>query len=86
VDTTLPQGPDLQALERTVAHVQSYVRSEPGAYSALVTLAEEDPTGTTMSLVALGAVLLDVAAGAFSLTAEEMLAKVSAGITGHDSP
>jgi hypothetical protein len=64
--------------------VQSYVRSEPGAYSALVTAAEEDPVGTTTSLVALGAVLLDMAAGAFSLTPDEMLAKVSAGIVGHD--
>jgi hypothetical protein len=82
---TLPHGPDLRAFTRTVAHVQSYVRSEPGAYVSLVALSEEDPTGTTMSLVALGAVLLDIAAGAFSLTPDEMLAKVSAGITGHDA-
>jgi hypothetical protein len=84
VDATLPYGPDLQAFTRTVAHVKSYVRSEPGAYSALVATAEEDPIGTTTSLVALGAVLLDIAAGAFSLTPDEMLAKVSAGIVGSD--
>lgn len=84
VDTTLPHGPDLHAFTRTVAHVQSYVRSEPGAYGALATLAEEDPIGTTTSLVALGAVLLDIAAGAFSLSPDEMLAKVSAGISGRD--
>ena len=72
-------------MTRTVAHVQSYVRSEPGAYSALVTLAEEDPVGTMTSLVALGAVLLDISAGAFSLSPDEMLAKVSAGIAGHDN-
>ena len=84
MDTTLPHGPDLQAFTRTVAHVQSYVRSEPGAYSSLVTAAESDPVGTTTSLVALGAVLLDIAAGAFSLTPDEMLAKVSAGIVGSE--
>ncbi|MCU1589672.1 MAG: hypothetical protein JWP11_928 [Frankiales bacterium] len=82
MDTTLPHGPDLAAFTRTVAHVQSYVRAEPGAYSSLITAAEADPAGTTTSLVALGAVLLDIAAGAFSLSADEMLAKVSAGITG----
>lgn len=80
MDTTLSHGPDLQVFARTVAHVQSYVRSEPGAYSALAAAAEDDPVGTTTSLVALGAVLLDIAAGAFSLTPDEMLAKVSAGI------
>jgi hypothetical protein len=83
VDTSVPHAPDLRSFARTVAQVQSYVRSEPGAYSALVTSAHEDPAGTTTSLVALGTVLLDIAAGAFSLTPEEMLAKVSAGIAGH---
>lgn len=83
MDTTLPPGPDLRAFTRTVAHVQAYVRSEPGAYAALMTSAEDDPAGTTTSLLALGAVLLDIAAGAFSLTPDEMLAKVSAGIVGH---
>jgi hypothetical protein len=83
VDNPLPHAPDLESFTRTVAHVQSYVRSEPGAYKALMEQANEDPEGTTTSLVALGAVLLDISAGAFSLTPEEMLAKVSAGITGH---
>ncbi|MBK5305388.1 MAG: hypothetical protein JJD92_01730 [Frankiaceae bacterium] len=84
MDTTLPHGPDLQAFTRTVAHVQAYVRREPGAYADLVAAAEQDPIGTTTSLVALGAVLLDMAAGAFSLTPDEMLTKVSAGIVGSD--
>jgi hypothetical protein len=84
VDTPLSHAPDLRAFSRTVAHVQSYVRSEPGAYTALLASAHEDPAGTTTSLVALGAVLLDIAAGAFSLTPDEMLAKVSAGIAGHE--
>jgi hypothetical protein len=83
VDTPLNHAPDLASFTRTVAHVQSYVRAEPGAYSALMQTAHEDPAGTTTSLVALGAVLLDIAAGAFSLSPDEMLAKVSAGITGH---
>jgi hypothetical protein len=87
VDNPLPHAPDLTSFSRTVAHVQSYVRSEPGAYKALMDTAHEDPEGTTTSLVALGAVLLDISAGAFSLSPEEMLAKVSAGITGHaDAP
>ena len=68
---------------RTVAHVQAYVRSEPGAYTALMETANEDPEGTTTSLVALGAVLLDLAAGAFHLSPDEMLAKVSAQISSH---
>jgi hypothetical protein len=87
VDNLLPHAPDLASFTRTVAQVQSYVRSEPGAYNALMDSAHEDPAGTTTSLVALGAVLLDIAAGAFSLSPDEMLAKVSAGITGHaDAP
>ena len=83
MSTPLPGTPDLASFTRTVASVQSYVRGEPGSYRALVAAAEEDPAATTMSLVALGAVLLDVAAGAFSLTPQEMLAKVSAGILQH---
>ena len=83
VSTPLPGTPDSASFTRTVANVQSYVRSEAGSYAALVSAAQEDPAGTTMSLVALGAVLLDVAAGAFSLTPEEMLDKVSAGILQH---
>jgi len=82
----MQHAPDLASFTQTVAHVQSYVRSEPGAYAALMATAHEDPAGTTTSLVALGAVLLDLAAGAFSLTPDEMLAKVSAGISGHADP
>ena len=61
----------------TVEHVRAYVRREPGAWSALAELSRSDPEGTTRSLLALGTVLLDVAAGAFRLTPDEMLAKVS---------
>lgn len=83
VDLPRDHAPDPETFTRTVAHVQSYVRSEPGAYSALMTAAHANPAGTTTSLVALGAVLLDIAAGAFSLSADEMLEKISAGIAEH---
>ncbi len=61
----------------TVEQVRAYVRREPGAWSALAELSRRDPEGTTRSLLALGTVLLDVAAGAFDLTPDEMLVKVS---------
>jgi hypothetical protein len=49
--------------------------------------AHQDPGGTTTSLVALGTVLLDIAAGAFQIPPDQMLAKVCAGITSHaDTP
>ena len=64
----------------TVALVQAYVRSEPGAHSRLMHAARTDPEGMTTSLVALGAVLLDISAGAFSLTPDEMLDKVAARV------
>ena len=83
VPAPLDHAPDSASFVRTVAHVQSYVRSEPGAYTALMTTANADPEGTTSSLVALGAVLLDLAAGAFSMSPDEMLAKVSAQISSH---
>lgn len=86
VDLPADRTPDAATFARTVAHVQSYVRSEPGAYAALMTAAHEDPAGMTTSLVALGAVLLDIAAGAFSLSPEEMLDKVSAGVARHADP
>jgi hypothetical protein len=71
----------------TVALVQAYVRSEPGAHSRLMAAARSDPDGMTASLVALGAVLLDIASGAFSLTPDEVLEKVAARVAeGSDLP
>lgn len=64
----------------TVRAVQAYVRSEPGAHSSLMAAAREDPEAMTASLVALGTVLLDIAAGAFHLTPDEMLDKVAARV------
>jgi hypothetical protein len=79
-------APDPAAFVTTVAQVQSYVRREAGAYDTLMETAAQDPEGTTSSLLALGAVLLDIAAGAFSITPDEMLAKVSASINSHSAP
>jgi hypothetical protein len=64
----------------TVRAVQAYVRSEPGAHADLMAAAREDPEAVTSSLVALGTVLLDIAAGAFRLTADEVLEKVAARV------
>ena len=79
---TPPQVP-LPGVERfgeALDHVQRYVRSEPGAHASLMDAAHRDPEGMTLSLVALGAVLLDIAAGAFRLTPDEVLDKVSAQV------
>jgi len=72
--------PERARFTDSVRAVQAYVRSEPGAHSSLMEAARRDPEGTTLSLVALGAVLLDIAAGAFHLTPDEMLEKVAAGV------
>ena len=78
VETTT--APDHARFADTVRAVQAYVRSEPGAHSSLMEAARRDPEGTTTSLVALGALLLDIASGAFSLTPDEMLEKVAARV------
>lgn len=65
---------------QTLRAVQAYVRAEPGAHTALMATARRDPEGTTTSLVSLGTVLLDIAAGAFRLTPDEMLEKVAARV------
>ena len=78
MDTTT--APDPAHFAQTLRAVQAYVRAEPGAHSALMATARRDPEGTTTSLVALGAVLLDIAAGAFRLTPDEMLDKVAARV------
>ena len=71
-------SPDAQVFSTTVDRVQAYVRREPGAWSALSEAASADPQGTTRALLALGTVLLDIAAGAFRLTPEQVLEKVAA--------
>ncbi len=68
--------PGAERFSEALTHVRRYVRSEPGAHTALLDAARRDPDGMTLSLVALGAVLLDAAAGAFRLTPDEVLEKV----------
>ena len=67
----------------TVSRVEAYVRSEPGAWQAFAQQARDDPEGTTRSLLALGTVLLDIAASAYELTPAEMLGKVSRTVELH---
>lgn len=69
--------PEPEAFGRAVDLMTAYVRREDGAYTRLIAAAHEDPEAMTQSLIALGAVLLDIAAGAFRLTPDEMLVKVS---------
>ena len=80
METSTP--PDHARFTETVRAVQAYVRSEPGAHGTLMAAARLDPEATTASLVALGTVLLDIAAGAFSLTPDEMLDKVASRVAG----
>ena len=72
--------PEPEAFSRAVDLMTAYVRREDGAYAGLMEAAREDPEVMTQSLIALGAVLLDIAAGAFHLTPDQMLGKVSHGI------
>lgn len=72
--------PEPESFSRAVDLMTAYVRREDGAYTALMDAANGDPESMTQSLIALGAVLLDIAAGAFQLTPDEMLGKVSHGI------
>jgi hypothetical protein len=81
VERTLSElAPDPATFTRHFALVQAYVRSEPGSHAALMDAANADPEGMTTSIVALGEVLLDIAAGAFELTPEQMLDKVAGGV------
>ncbi|MCW2601739.1 MAG: hypothetical protein JWM02_3568 [Frankiales bacterium] len=66
---------------RHFALVRAYVRSEAGSHSALMEAANADPEGMTTSIVALGAVLLDIASGAFHLTPDEMMEKLADGVS-----
>ena len=69
--------PDHATFTRHLHLVRRYVQRAPGSHAALMTAARSEPEQVTMSIVALGAVLLDIAAGAFHLTADQMLEKVA---------
>ena len=75
-------APDPEVFSRHLQLVQAYVHSAPGSHTALMDAARAEPEQVTMSIVALGAVLLDIAAGAFHLTPEQMLDKVARSIGG----
>jgi hypothetical protein len=76
---------DPEAFALTVERVQAYVRREPGAWAGLAQAARDDPEGTTRALLGLGTVLLDIAAGAFSLSPEQVLEKVSHSIASREN-
>ena len=75
VETT--SRPEIVRFRQTVRAVQAYVRDEPGAHSDLMSSTRRDPEAMTASLVSLAIVLLDLAAGAFHLTPDEVLEKVA---------
>jgi hypothetical protein len=79
---------DVETFGRTVDLVQAHVRREPGAWLSVCGAVRDDPEGTTRALLALGTVLLDIAAGAFDLTPEQVLDKVAASAAqlGHGDP
>jgi hypothetical protein len=73
-------APDPATFTEHLGLVQAFVRAQPGAHAALMEAAHEDPEKVTMSIVALGAVLLDIAAGAFKMSPDDMLDKVALGV------
>ncbi|HVM28113.1 MAG TPA: hypothetical protein VM433_10660 [Mycobacteriales bacterium] len=83
LDTTDAPGVDAASLNRTVRRVQAYVRREPGAWASFAEHARADPEATARALLALGTVLLDIAANAFSLEPDEMLEKVTRTVDLH---
>lgn len=74
-------APDPAAFAEHFALVRAFVARQPGAHSALMDAANQDPEAMTTSIVALGSVLLDIAAAAFHLTSDEMMAKLASGVT-----
>jgi hypothetical protein len=74
-------APDPAVFSDHFGLVQAYVRSETGSHAALMAAARRDPEAMTTSIVTLGAVLLDIAAGAFRLTPEQMLDKIGESVT-----
>ncbi|MCU1602547.1 MAG: hypothetical protein JWO22_3256 [Frankiales bacterium] len=73
-------APDSATFSRHFGLVMAYVKSQPGSHAALMAAARQEPEEMTMSIVALGAVLLDTAAGAFRITPDQMLDKVAESI------
>ena len=73
-------APAPEAFSRHLQLVRDYVVGSPGSHNALLAAARREPEELTMSIVALGAVLLDLASEAFHMTPEQMLDKVGRSI------
>ena len=70
-------APDPASFGAHFALVRDYVAGSPGSHAAMMTAARESPEAMTNSVVALGAVLLDIAAEAHHLTPIAMLDRLS---------
>lgn len=70
-------APDPILFRRHFALVRDYVASIPGSHAAMMEAARDTPEAMTNSVVALGAVLLDIAAGAHGLTPSAMLDRLA---------
>ena len=70
-------APDPSIFTGHVELVRDYVASKPGSHAALMEAARATPEAMTNSVVALGAVLLDIAAGAHGLTPSAMLDRLA---------
>ncbi len=70
-------APDPASFGAHFALVRDYVAGTPGSHAALMAAANASPEAMTNSVVALGAVLLDIAAEAHHLTPIAMLDRLA---------
>ena len=70
-------APDPASFRAHFALVRDYVAGAPGSHAAMMAAAREAPEDMTNSVVALGAVLLDLAAEAHHLTPTAMLDRLA---------
>jgi hypothetical protein len=70
-------APDPASFRAHFALVRDYVAGTPGSHAALMAAAREAPEAMTNSVVALGSVLLDLAAEAHDLTPTAMLDRLA---------
>lgn len=70
-------APDPVSFRAHFALVRDYVAGTPGSHAAMMTAARQAPEAMTNSVVALGAVLLDIAAEAHHLTPSAMLDRLA---------
>ena len=72
--------PGRERFAEALQHVRRTCAASPARTARCSARPAATPRAMTLSLVALGTVLLDIAAGAFRLTPDEMLDKVSARV------